>query len=69
MVIFFFITVVELPAAIVLGAWFVLQIFQGVGPGATTDSVAYFAHIGGFLAGMGLLAVFRPRPRSLPRPW
>jgi membrane associated rhomboid family serine protease len=55
--IIFFITVIELPALLVLGAWFVLQLIdagsQTVGDGGA--SVAYFAHIGGFL--FGLLAV------------
>jgi len=64
-----FITVREIPAIIVLGLWFVLQLFTGVGSvGAVDDTaggVAYFAHIGGFVAGMLLVFVFggrRPRP-------
>jgi membrane associated rhomboid family serine protease len=56
----------ELPAAIVLGVWFLLQIFQGVGSVTGSGGVAYMAHVGGFLAGMLLLLVFRPRPA--PRP-
>ena len=64
LVIFFFITAIELPAVIVLGLWFVLQVFQGVGSVAgDVGGVAYFAHIGGFLAGMAMLAVLRPRPQ------
>jgi membrane associated rhomboid family serine protease len=55
--IIFFVTVIELPALLVLGGWFVLQLVDAssstVGGGGTT--VAYFAHIGGFL--FGLLAV------------
>jgi len=44
----FFIDVVSIPAGIVLGLWFVLQILNvGMGGG-----VAWFAHIGGFLAGI-----------------
>jgi len=43
--------IVRVPAAIVLGLWFVLQLLSaGMGGG-----VAWFAHIGGFLAGMGLI--------------
>lgn len=45
---------VPLPAAIVLGFWFILQFYSGVGSIAVsteTGGVAYVAHIGGFVAG------------------
>ena len=67
LVIFFFITAVELPAVFVLGAWFVLQLFSGtvgefgeeVGGG-----VAYWAHVGGFVFGMvAAWLFFRERRR------
>lgn len=62
LIIFFFITVMDLPAVLVLGLWFVLQIFQGVGSvSGAPGGVAYVAHIAGFIAGMALLLVFRPR--------
>jgi membrane associated rhomboid family serine protease len=71
--IFFFITIREIPAVIVLGLWFVLQLFVGVASlgvedAANTGGVAYFAHIGGFVAGMVLVAVMRGmrRPRAIP---
>lgn len=56
----------SLPAWLLLGFWFVLQFFSGLGSlgevGAngriTSGGVAYFAHIGGFLAGALLMAVF-----------
>jgi len=76
--IFFFITVRELPAILILGLWFVLQLFSGVGSLGVTDAqdmggVAYFAHIGGFVAGLlfiGLFGAFRrPRRREPPAPW
>jgi len=73
--IFFFITVRELPAVFLLGVWFVLQFFSGVGslgPRAETGGVAYFAHIGGFIAGMALIALFgglRRRRPPPPPPW
>jgi membrane associated rhomboid family serine protease len=57
-----FIRIVQLPALVVLGFWFVLQLFQGVGSlNVTTQGggVAYFAHIGGFVAGLGLMALYR----------
>lgn len=47
--IFFFLYFAELPAFLFLGFWFLLQIF-GTGAGAAS-SVAWWAHIGGFIAG------------------
>jgi membrane associated rhomboid family serine protease len=76
--IFFFITVRELPAIFILGFWFVLQLFSGVGSLGVPDAqnmggVAYFAHIGGFVAGMLLIGLFggfrRARRREPPVPW
>jgi membrane associated rhomboid family serine protease len=55
--------VVQVPALIVIGLWFVLQFFSGVGSIAatTTDTggVAYMAHIGGFVAGFALTFLLR----------
>jgi len=54
-----FIRFIELPALVVLGFWFVLQFLQGVGSlgAGASGGVAWFAHIGGFVAGVlvGLL--------------
>jgi membrane associated rhomboid family serine protease len=50
----FFIQVIEVPALIVLGYWFALQLFSGFAAfGAETaqGGVAFFAHIGGFVMG------------------
>jgi membrane associated rhomboid family serine protease len=63
------ITVVELPAVVVLGLWFLLQLFQGVsGLGADVNSgVAFWAHVGGFVFGAVVAFVFlrgRRRPAS-----
>ncbi|RPI29118.1 MAG: rhomboid family intramembrane serine protease [Acidobacteria bacterium] len=60
--------VVELPALLVLGSWFLVQLFNGTAAVATTTEtsggVAWWAHIGGFVAGMILLGVFaQKRPR------
>lgn len=68
--IFMFITVREIPAVIVLGLWFVLQLFTGVAAIGVPEAqnvggVAYFAHIGGFVAGMVLVVIMgglRRRP-------
>ncbi|HJW48269.1 MAG TPA: rhomboid family intramembrane serine protease [Candidatus Limnocylindria bacterium] len=60
----FFITIVELPALIVIGMFIVLQILEGVAElrvagHAAAQQVAYFAHICGFVAGLLLLVFFR----------
>ncbi|HEY7039931.1 MAG TPA: rhomboid family intramembrane serine protease [Methylomirabilota bacterium] len=60
----FFFRVVRVPALIVLGFWIVLQVLNGLGSFGARGGVAFFAHIGGFLAGMALLFVLRPRARS-----
>ncbi len=59
-----FITVIDLPALIVIGMFVVLQIIEGVAElrlaaHAATQDVAYFAHVFGFAAGILLLPVFR----------
>ena len=65
--IFFFLQLIELPAMLVLGFWFVLQAFQGVGSLGADTGVAWFAHIGGFVFG-ALVALFYRR-RVTPQPW
>ena len=64
---FFLIFFLDVPAVVLLGLWFALQLLQGVGPAATSGGVAYMAHVGGFIAGMVLLFVFRPRNTAPPR--
>jgi membrane associated rhomboid family serine protease len=58
LVVFFF--TVRLPAVVVIGVWFAIQFFSGVGSLGATEAggVAFWAHIGGFLAGaiVGLIA-------------
>ncbi|MHB8792044.1 MAG: rhomboid family intramembrane serine protease [Thermoleophilia bacterium] len=54
-----FITVVELPAVFVLLFWFLFQLFYGLSElGSATGGVAYFAHIGGFIAGLLAIKLF-----------
>jgi membrane associated rhomboid family serine protease len=59
-------------AAILIGFWFITQLLTGLASlGATTEQtggVAVWAHVGGFLAGLLLALMFRPRVRSNPRP-
>ena len=54
--------IIPMPALIVIGLWFVLQLFSGFGSianTADTGGVAYMAHIGGFIAGFMLTFLFR----------
>ncbi|MCB2110129.1 MAG: rhomboid family intramembrane serine protease [Defluviimonas sp.] len=46
--------VISIPAWVMLGLWFALQIFGGIGTPAEGGGVAYWAHAGGFLTGLGL---------------
>ena len=54
-----FIKFIRIPAIIVLGFWFFLQLL-GVMGGAISN-VAFFAHIGGFVVGLILIKIFQPR--------
>jgi membrane associated rhomboid family serine protease len=60
-----FFTIIELPALLVLGAWFALQALNGAGslaqPVGDAGGVAYFAHIGGFLFGLATIKLFANR--------
>ena len=77
LVIFFFITAIEIPAFLVLGIWFVLQLFSG-GSQIGSDvggGVAYWAHVGGFVFGALVAWIFyrdrggdrRFEPYGIPR--
>lgn len=60
----YFLRFIRLPTVAVLGSWILLQLFSGVlslGMQAT-GGVAWFAHVGGFVTGILLIAFFR-RPR------
>src|SRR5882762_2092647 len=67
-----FITTVEIPAWAMLLWWFVIQLFSGLGSLATTNyaggGIAWFAHVGGFVAGMLLIRAF-PVKRRQWRAW
>jgi len=59
---FVFIQVMELPAIVVLGFWFVIQFFNGaasITASASGAGVAWWAHIGGFAAGVIILYIIR----------
>lgn len=56
--------ITHLPAYVVLGSWFLLQVLsQTSTQQAEGGGVAYLAHIGGFIAGLILLPFLRRRPR------
>ena len=66
-----FFLIVEIPAVVFLGLWFLLQFLSGAATlgraAATSGGVAWWAHVGGFVAGMVFLKVFggrRGRRRS-----
>jgi membrane associated rhomboid family serine protease len=47
-------------AGVVLGMWFITQLISGgMSVGTTGGGVAFFAHIGGFIAGMALIGLFK----------
>jgi membrane associated rhomboid family serine protease len=59
--------IAEVPALFAIGLWIVLQLVSGVGAIANSTQtaeiggVAYMAHVGGFIAGVVLVFVFRDR--------
>jgi membrane associated rhomboid family serine protease len=63
----FFITTLDVPAAFLLLYWFAIQFFSGVGSvgysQVSKGDVAWFAHVGGFVAGMLLVTVIPGRSR------
>jgi len=76
----FFVRVVRIPAVFLLGFWFLVQFLSGLATWgapvprgeAAGGEIAWFAHLGGFLAGMALLFVLRPRDpwaRGPSRSW
>jgi membrane associated rhomboid family serine protease len=58
----FFVQIIALPAAVILGLWFAIQLFQGAVSGAAGGGVAFWAHVGGFVAGVALIKLFE-RPK------
>jgi len=71
--IFYFIQTIELPALVLLGFWFVMQFLSGtaaiVVSSQTTGGVAYWAHVGGFVAGMLLVKLFAGKPQRYGPRW
>jgi membrane associated rhomboid family serine protease len=65
--IFIFFTIVNLPAIVLIGIWFLLQFFSGIAALSTVQQsmggVAYLAHVGGFVAGLLITLLLRDRLR------
>jgi membrane associated rhomboid family serine protease len=65
---FFYFEIVELPAVLLLGFWFVLQLFSAGAIAVTANSssggIAFVAHVAGFVTGLAGVFVFRKRQRS-----
>ncbi len=59
----FFWDLIRVPAMLVLGFWIILQLLYGLTSlgGPSGGGVAWFAHVGGFIAGMALLIIFKKR--------
>jgi len=77
-ILIFFVTLIEIPAWVMLGIWFLLQFVPAVGQVAVPDvtgsgGVAYFAHVGGFAFGLAFVKLFvrgwRPSPAAVEAGW
>jgi len=69
----FFVTILHIPAMYVLGLWFVMQFISAAATPTDGGGVAFWAHVGGFIAGMILVFPFKKSgvpvlqpPRSRP---
>ena len=66
-----FIDIIELPAIVLLGFWFVMQLFSAGAIAVTSSTggggVAFMAHVAGFV--MGVIGVFVFRKKPPPEPW
>ena len=64
-IIIFFLTTIDIPAPFLLLYWFAIQFFSGFGSmySQASGGTAWFAHVGGFLAGMGLILILPTRTR------
>jgi len=62
----FYITVIKIPALIVIGFWAIIQVVSGlISQGnAGQGGIAFFAHVGGFVAGLATIKLWQPRRSS-----
>ena len=63
-----FVTIAHIPAAIMLGIWFLMQIGSAVVSAADKPGVAFWAHIGGFVAGLALVPFLKRSGVALWQP-
>ncbi|MCC6645966.1 MAG: rhomboid family intramembrane serine protease [Polyangiaceae bacterium] len=57
---------IELPAFVVVGGWFAIQVLLGISSLGEQAGVAFFAHVGGLVAGVAMMALTpRERPRAV----
>jgi membrane associated rhomboid family serine protease len=64
----FFILIPRIPALFLIGGWFLLQVVSGLGQLGIveeTGGVAFWAHVGGFVAGLLIALLLRPRARPM----
>jgi membrane associated rhomboid family serine protease len=63
----FFLTTIRVPAYLMLGYWFLLQILSGLPQlSGAVPGVAFWAHVGGFTLGVAIAAVVRSGRRERP---
>jgi membrane associated rhomboid family serine protease len=70
--IIFFIQLLEVPAVVLLGLWFLMQLISGVGSlGERADmgGIAFWAHVAGFVAGLAFVHVFKQPERQQVEWW
>jgi membrane associated rhomboid family serine protease len=63
-----FVTMMHLPALVVLGLWFLMQLANAALSSSGAPGVAFWAHVGGFIAGMALVPLFKKRGVVLFQP-
>ena len=69
--IIFFVTIIEVPALVILGIWFGTQLWfglSGLSSSVGGEGVAYFAHIGGFVFGLLVIRLLAPKDWLRRRP-
>jgi membrane associated rhomboid family serine protease len=63
-----FFRIVNVPAWILLGLWFAMQLVSGLARAPGTPGVAFWAHVGGFVSGVILITLLRPSGVALLQP-
>ncbi|HWI27509.1 MAG TPA: rhomboid family intramembrane serine protease [Stellaceae bacterium] len=66
--IFIFVRLIAVPAVIVLGLWFLMQLMNALAARPGEPGVAFWAHVGGFVLGMLLVPLFRRRGVAMLQP-